>query len=150
MITEYQVSELVPHSGKMSLLTRITGYGEDWLTAQVLIKSDTMFADARGVPAWVGLEYLAQAIGAFAGLQERLQGSEPKVGFLLGSRKYSCTTDYFCLGDSIDVKVVRNMQADNGLSAFDGHLVGSGYEATARLNVFQPENAAEFLRNVKG
>lgn len=148
MTFEYTVAELVPHSGKMSLLSEITGYGEDWLSARVDISQDSMFADSRGVPAWVGLEYLAQAIGAYAGLQERLKGETPKLGFLLGSRKYSCSRDYFALGDSLELKVIRNMQAENGLSAFDCHLSGGDYEASASLNVFQPEDADKFLQEV--
>lgn len=146
MISEYQVADLVPHSGRMSLLTSITGHGEDWLSAQVVITQDSMFADSKGVPAWVGLEYLAQAIGAFAGLQERLNGESPKLGFLLGTRKYICSTDYFLLGDQLELKVIRNMQAENGLSAFECHLQANSYTATASLNVFQPEDAERFLQ----
>lgn len=146
MISKYQVADLVPHSGRMSLLTAITGQGEDWLSAQVVITPDSMFADAKGVPSWVGLEYLAQAIGAFAGLQERLKGDSPKLGFLLGTRKYLCSTDYFLPGDELKLKVIRNMQAENGLSAFECHLEAAGYTATASLNVFQPEDAEQFLQ----
>ena len=146
MITEYEVDDLVPHSGQMSLLTAITDYGEDWLSARVDITADSMFADGRGVPSYVGLEYLAQAIGAFAGLQERLRGESPKLGFLLGTRKYSCSTDYFLPGDQLELKVVRNMQAENGLSAFECSLQGKDYRATASLNVFQPDDAEQFLQ----
>lgn len=146
MISEYRVADLVPHSGRMSLLTSITGHGEDRLTAQVVITKDSMFADSTGVPSWVGLEYLAQAIGAFAGLQERLNGGAPKLGFLLGTRKYLCSTDYFLPGDRLELTVIRNMQAENGLSAFECTLQGNGYTASASLNVFQPEDAEQFLQ----
>ncbi|RTE65965.1 hypothetical protein EH243_09795 [Amphritea opalescens] len=147
MKSEYQVADLVPHSGQMSLLTEITGYGDDWLTAQVTINENSIFADARGVPSWVGLEYLAQAIGAFAGLQERLKGEAPKLGFLLGTRKYICSKDYFVQGDQLVLKVIRNMQAENGLSAFECHLQGSDVTASASLNVFQPEDGEQFLKD---
>ncbi|WP_315982756.1 hypothetical protein [Aliamphritea spongicola] len=70
-MSEYSVSQLVPHSGKMSLLDEIIDYGDEWLEASVRIHAGAMFADDKGVPAWVGLEYLAQAVGAYAGLQER-------------------------------------------------------------------------------
>ena len=85
MISEYRVADLVPHSGRMSLLTSITDHDEDSLSAQVVITQDSMFADSQGVPSWVGLEYMAQAIGAFAGLQERLKGESPKLGFFIGN-----------------------------------------------------------------
>jgi len=159
MTSEYSVAELVPHSGKMSLLSEITGYGEDWLEAEVHITADSMFADLstdkKGVPSWVGMEYLAQAIGAYAGLQERLQGCEPKLGFLVGSRKYTCSTDYFALGQVLKIKVQRELQADNGLSVFDCQLQaaaqiegqGEAVEASANLNVFQPDDAEQFIQD---
>lgn len=149
MKAEFSVDELVPHSGQMSLLSDITGYGEDWLSAVVDISSSSMFADDKGVPAWVGLEYMAQAIGAFAGLQERQKGEEPKVGFLLGTRKFSIDVAYFSLGSRIQVKVTKNMQAENGLCAFDCELSGEGFTSEASLNIFQPDDANQFLRDAK-
>lgn len=142
----FSVDELVPHSGRMSLLSRVTKVEEDTLYAEVDINESATFAEASGVPAWVGLEYLAQAIGAYAGYQERTQGSVPKIGFLLGTRKYTSNCEYFPLGTTLTLKVCRNMQAENGLSAFDCELHADGIEASARLNVFQPDNAAEFLK----
>ena len=147
MKSEFNVAELVPHSGKMSLLSSIIEYGEDWLHAEVHITADSMFADAQGVPAWLGLEYLAQAVGAYAGLQERLNGGKPKLGFLLGSRKYLCSTDYFTFGQTLSLKVQREMQAENGLSVFQCILQGKEVEASATLNVFQPDDADKFLQD---
>lgn len=149
MESQYSVADLVPHSGKMSLLSAITSYGEDWLEAEVCINADSMFVDERGVPAWLGMEYLAQAIGAYAGLQERLQGGIPKLGFLVGSRKYLSSTDYFSLGEVLSLRVEREMQAENGLSVFRCQLKGLGQdvEASTTLNVFQPEDAQQFLQD---
>lgn len=150
MTSSYSVAELVPHSGRMSLLTKIVDYGDDWLSAEVEIKADSMFADEYGVPAWVGIEYLAQAIGAYAGLQERLHGSVPKLGFLLGTRKYTSTKEYFAIGSKLTIKVSKNLQAENGLSAFDCILHSTDHcNAAARLNVFQPKNADEFLKGAQ-
>lgn len=145
MTSEFSVEELVPHSGRMSLLDRIVDYGEEWLHAEVRITTDSMFVDEQGVPAWIGLEYLAQTIGAFAGLQERLKGDKPKLGFLVGSRKYICSQDYFTIGQVLLLKVEREMETESGLNVFQCVLLGQGVEASARLNVFQPENADKFL-----
>lgn len=149
MTAEYGVEDLVPHSGKMSLLSEIVGYGDNWLEARVRIEPDSLFADEQGIPAWVGLEYLAQAVGAFAGLQERLIGGSPRIGFLLGSRKYLCSSDCFLLGDTLTLRVEEEMSGENGLSVFSGVLTGTAsfgnVKASARLNVFQPDDAAEFL-----
>ncbi len=89
---------------------------------------------------------VAQAVAAYAGLQERLQGGSPKIGFLLGTRKYKSSTDYFARGQKLSLKVEREMMAENGLSVFNCELKGDGVEASARLNVFQPEDGEAFLR----
>ena len=148
MKVEYSVAELVPHSGTMSLLTNIVDYGDDWLTAEVHITAESTFADNDGVPAWIGLEYMAQAIAAYGGRGERERGGLPKIGFLLGSRKYLCDADTFPLGQKLLVKVEVEMQAENGLHVFNCDLRGQGLSASAMVNVFQPDDVEKFLENL--
>ncbi len=144
----FSVEELVMHRGKMSLLDSIVDYGDNWLSAEVEINRNSMFADEHGVPGWVGMEYLAQAIGAYEGARQRLQGDIPKLGFLVGSRKYSCSVDYFEFDLVLSLYVECEMQSDNGLGVFRCILTGDGVEASANLNIFQPENAEVFLKGV--
>ena len=147
MKADFTIEEVVMHRGAMNLLDKILDYGDDWLKASLEIKENAMFADQRGVPAWVGMEYLAQTIGAYEGVQRRLQGSSPKLGFLVGSRKYRCNVDYFLPGQILSLYVEREMQAENGLGVFKCELTGQqGVEASANLNVYQPDNAEEFLK----
>jgi len=148
-MTNFSVDDLVPHSGLMSLLDRIVDYGDDWLEAQVDISDSSLFLEELGVPALVGLEYLAQAIAAFSGVEEQLKGDKPKLGFLLGTRKFECSTDYFKLGQTITLKVQREMKAENGLHVFQCVLSGEGLSATATINVFQPEDASKFIKEAK-
>lgn len=145
MTATYQVADLVPHSGKMSLLSRVVDYGEGWLMSEIDITAESMFADDHGVPAWIGLEYMAQTIAAYAGLQERIKGGAPKIGFLLGSRNYSANTDYFTRGQTIRVRTELEMVAANGLNVFNCVLEGNETRATAVVNVFQPDDAEKFL-----
>ena len=147
MKSGYQVADLVPHSGRMSLLSGIVDYGEGWLQAEVDITPESTFADADGVPAWIGLEYMAQAIAAYSGLQERRRGGSPKIGFLLGSRKYLCNAERFAIGQKIRVRVQPEVEGSNGLNVFNCELRGDGIEATALVNVFQPDDVEEFLQD---
>lgn len=150
MKREYRVEELVPHSGKMSLLSAIVDHGEGWLQAEVLISKESMFAEARGVPAWIGLEYMAQAIAAYSGLQERLQGGSPKIGFLLGSRKYLCNAERFAIGQKLVITVSPELEGSNGLNVFNAELQGDdGVSASAVVNVFQPDDAEQFLKEAQ-
>jgi predicted hotdog family 3-hydroxylacyl-ACP dehydratase len=144
--SEYSVADLVPHSGKMSLLSTILDYGEDWLQAEVVITAESMFADAQGVPAWIGLEYMAQAIAAYSGLKERLQDGRPRIGFLLGSRKYLCNAERFAIGQRLVVTVSPELEGSNGLNVFNAELHGDGISASAVVNVFQPDDADRFLQ----
>ena len=146
MKTEFSVADLVPHSGRMSLLDAILDYGDGWIKAEVHITPESMFADAKGVPAWIGMEYMAQAIAAYAGLQDRLKGEKPKIGLLLGSRKYICTSDYFTIGQTLSLTVNLELEADNGLNVCQCVLKGQGVEASASLNVFKPPNVDEFFQ----
>ena len=129
----------------MSLLTRIIDYGEDWLSAEIDIVPESVFADDEGVPAWVGLEYMAQAIAAYGGRKERETGGVPKIGFLLGSRKYECDAEVFAPGQKLEVRVQVEMISENGLNVFNCRLQGQGVSATAVVNVFQPDDAEKFL-----
>ena len=60
------IRSLVPHAGPMVLLDRVISVDEDSLLAEVRIRSDSLFCNTDGVGAWVGIEYMAQAIGAWA------------------------------------------------------------------------------------
>jgi predicted hotdog family 3-hydroxylacyl-ACP dehydratase len=147
--TSYSVAELVPHSGKMSLLSDIVDYGEDWLQAAVVITPGSTFADHEGVPAWIGLEYMAQTIAAYSGLQERLHGGKPRIGFLLGARKYSCNVERFAMGQRLLLKVIPEVLGGNGLNVFSCELHGDGVSASAVVNVFQPADADRFLQDAR-
>lgn len=129
----------------MSLLSRILNHGDGWLRAEVEITPESIFAEERGVPAWIGLEYMAQTIAAYAGLQERLVGKPPKIGFLLGTRNYTTSVDYFAPGQVLTITAEVEMVGANGLNVFDCEIRGKNVQAQAVVNVFQPDDAEKFL-----
>lgn len=134
------IAPFVPHQRRMCLLDRLLEVGEEHLRAEVTPNAESLFASATGIPGWVGLEWLAQAIAAWAGVQRVVGGQEPAVGFLLGTRRYQCTQPHFTFGEPITVDIFLDFRADNGLGAFRGQLLDSDDKviATAMLNVFQP------------
>jgi len=143
------IHSLVPHSGAMSLLDSFVAADEDNLTAQVTIRLESMFLEDGAVGAWVGVEYMAQAVAAHAGYAARQRGEPVRVGFLLGTRRYACAVPAFALGSTLTVHVHRALQGDNGLGAFDCRINdgASGQElATATITVFQPDNVEAFLQ----
>ena len=140
---------LVPHDGQMVLLDRVISCSAEALCAEVTITGASVFFDGAGVGAWVGIEYMAQAIAAQAGYCALLRGEAVKVGFLLGARRYQCSAPSFPLGSVLQVHAHHVLQGENGLGAFDCRIVHSGSGAvlaTATITVFQPDNVNEFLQ----
>lgn len=129
----------------MSLLDRVIDYEDDSLTAQVTIVKDSLFVEPSGVPAWVGIEYMAQAIAAYSGMMARSAGQKVSIGFLIGTRKYTCNQPYFPLGSTLKVSVHEELLGDNGLGVFRCKITADNIEANASLSVFQPNNLDEFL-----
>ncbi|MFC4160470.1 ApeP family dehydratase [Chitinimonas lacunae] len=141
------IDRIVPHGGAMSLLDRPLAGGDDWLRAEVTIRPDSLFFDGRGVGGWVGVEYMAQAVAAWAGWRARLRGEAPRIGFLLGTRRYECSRPCFVAGEVLNVTVRREFQADNGLGQFDCRIEIDGVTvANAALTVFEPQDAETFLK----
>lgn len=136
------IAPFVPHQGPMCLLDRLLEMGEEHLVAEVMPRHDDLFATAEGIPGWVGLEWLAQGVAAWAGVQARDSGQAPRIGFLLGTRRYQSDVVHFAFACPVRVEVTLDYRAGNGLGAFRGRLLDQAGEplATATLNVFQPES----------
>lgn len=135
------VAELVPHSGALVLLDRVLEAGDDHLLATLTVRADGLYNHGDRVPAWVGMEYMGQAIAACAGLRARHRNKPVKPGFLLGTRRYQPRHPDFIVGATLTVRVTRVLGDDAGMGVFDCELrEGSETLVSARLNVFQPSD----------
>ncbi|NIB44237.1 hypothetical protein HBA55_31850 [Pseudomaricurvus alkylphenolicus] len=142
---EFDVREIVPHSGTMSLLDQVLECDEEALSAIVEIRQDSLFVTEGGVPAAIGIEYMAQAVAAWAGVQDRRAGRDVSIGFLVGTRRYRSSHPFFAVGSRLRISVRRELQGDNGLSVFDCRIENDQLEVSANLNVFQPDDVDAFL-----
>lgn len=143
------IAALVPHAGPMRLLDEVIACDARGLTARVTPRRDSLLVDLAhpdaGVPVWVGLEWMAQAVAAWAGINR--PDAAPRPGLLLGTRRYSATCDHLPFGASLEVSIALDFQADNGLGTFNGRLLcGDECLAEATLNVFQPSDSDPLLR----
>ena len=107
MNTLYAIEEVVPHRQDMCLLERITHWDQDTIEAELVVPDAGLFVEEGQVPAWVGIEYMAQAIAAWAGCRARAAGKPPQLGFLLGSRRYSSPRSSFPSGSRLRVQALR-------------------------------------------
>lgn len=146
MQNHFSIDQLVPHQGAMCLLSRIIDYGEDWIRAEVDITDTSTFVRQEGVPAWIGIEYMAQAVAAFSGIKQQQVKQPPRIGFLLGTRRYHCNSAFFAIGQTLTIEAHREMQAENGLHVFRCVLSGEEVEAQAKLNIFEPEDAQRYAQ----
>ena len=146
----YDIERVVPHRGTMRLVDRLVAWGEDSVAVEVRVPDEGPFCHAEGVPAWVGVEYMAQAIAAWAGCHARASGREPSIGFLLGTRRYESRASWFRAGALLRGEATRELLGDNGLGMFSCRILGDGEElATANVSVFEPPDAMAYLESTQ-
>ena len=139
-----EVEQVLPHSGQMVLLDRVIDYDESSVVSEVDVDSLTLFMTPSGLPAYVGIEVMAQSIAAWSGLIRRTKNQSPKPGFLLGTRKYECQLPYFPKGSTLRVHAAEIIN-NEGLATFACRLQYGGNSmsqcsrdllAEARISVF--------------
>ncbi len=136
---QYLVAEVVPQSGGMILIDEIIEYNDNSLLASVTITDSSLFVDPTcGVPGWVGIEYMAQTVAAWAGIQAKTRNESIKPGFLLGTRKYIANKSYFAIGSQLLITVQQTYR-DDELGVFDCKIENNQLIAKATLNVYQPK-----------
>ena len=122
MIEKEELAGLVPHKGRMLLLTRINEYNleEQTLHAEYHITEDCLFYDAAvgGVPAWVAFEFMAQAIAALSGLRGRQRAEKPSIGFILGVSSLQIGLPFFTTGSTVELKVKESGCMDQVFSFY--------------------------------
>ena len=141
----YPVADLLPHAPPMLLLDAVLGYDTGRLQAVVTIRDDSLFFRGEGVPAHIAIEYMAQACGALAGI-EALSANKPvRLGFLLGTRNFRSTRDFFRAGERLLISVDEVFR-DVEMGVFEGRVsVDEVILATATLNVYQPQDEGNIL-----
>lgn len=139
------IEELVRHRGQMLLIDRLVEVSTSHAIGEVTVtSSSSFFRRDRGVPAYVGLEYMAQTVAGFDGALRLESGEPPVVGFLLGTRRYASRVKYF-LADTLLSVHVNMVFSDGGMASFECVISAFGEElVTASLNVYRPEKG-EFI-----
>ncbi|NRA53003.1 MAG: 3-hydroxylacyl-ACP dehydratase [Gammaproteobacteria bacterium] len=133
----------------MILVDQLLDYHAKGGRCRVTITPQSAFydTDSKGVASYIGSEYMAQTIAAYAGALALDNDKQVKIGFLLGTRKYETFTPLFDLGDELEITVVELIQEESGLSVFDCIIKrAEQVVAQAKINVFQPDEPEQFLK----
>ena len=133
------IAELLPQAAPMLLLDAVLGWETDRLDASVTIRADSPFSHAgKGVPAHIGIEYMAQACGALSGIEARAAGRPVRIGYLLGTRHFLAAVDWFPQDAQLTVRVSAAFR-DGDMGVFDCVIFSAGRElAAAQLTVHEP------------
>jgi len=140
------INEFIVHRPPMRLLDRIISISENDALAETVVRSDNPFFEpGRGLPAYVGLEMMAQAIAAIDGRKRRASGLPANIGFLLGCRRYLSKRASFAENEKLTVAATM-VFGDGAMFAFDCRLDDEqGEVATANLKVYAPADPQAFL-----
>jgi len=135
------ILEMIPHREPMLLINNIESVDQKSSQASVIIDSETPFyQEDKGVPAWIGLEYMGQTAALIAGHQVKEGLSEPHLGFLMGSRKYETVVEYFKPQSNLTVVCEEAALVGESLATFNCTISNShtgAILATALLSVFR-------------
>ena len=117
-----QPAVLLPHSGRMVLLDEVLSYDSNSLHAVCTIRPDCILLPdgANVLPGWLGMEIMAQGVGAWAGAHALDAGRPVQLGFLLGTRKLTFGLPEIPVGIVLDVQINLSWQ-DNAtnMGVFD-------------------------------
>src|SRR2546428_8966610 len=101
------VTALLPHAPPMVLLDEVLEHEGDCMACSVTVREGAPFVRDGRVATVVALEYMAQCIAAFAGLDALASGDGPRIGFLIGCRELQLLRDAIPVGTTLAIEVKR-------------------------------------------
>lgn len=137
-------AEYLPHDEPMVLVEEVISVTDESACCRVVVSQQGILAPFLNVdgelPAWFGIEIIAQTIGVWSGWHSRqTHHGKPSPGMLLGGRGYRCNQAVFPAGAELIVTVTLLMR-DEKIGSFDGLITINGERyASGRLNTYQPD-----------
>jgi len=144
------VEQLLPHRSPMILIDRLVEANEQEGTCEVTITPQSMFLEAAGVPAFVGIEYMAQSIAAHSGYQHYLANEPIAVGLLMGTRRLEMSCQFFELSQTLRIHV-SHIWGKHELMRFRCTITSATTGTLlqqAELHVFKPKTVQSYLEGV--
>lgn len=139
-------SLFVLHRAPMLFLERLTAIGAEFAECEWEVREDfPLVVPGHGVPAYAGIEYMAQCVAVHSGARASVRGLEPPLGLLLGTRNYECAVPYFEVGDRFRAACEELVRDSQGMGSFACRIESEGTViAKANLAVFEtPEETDE-------
>lgn len=139
------LSEMLPHRPPMLLLTAVDHADAEAIVCRVQLEEGAAFVREGRAGAHVAIEYMAQAVAAFAGSRSLAEGRPVEVGYLIGARDVTFEVDWLYVGDELTVEA-RRVWGDDVLGSFNCRVSRAGAPiAEGSLNVYRGSlDAAHF------
>jgi predicted hotdog family 3-hydroxylacyl-ACP dehydratase len=149
VIENEELAALMPHRGKMFLISRVIEYDINarTLRSEYDVSQNCLFYDPGldGVPSYACFEFMAQAVSSLSGLTGKILGKPPVMGFILSVSSLEIKVPLFRPGDTIQVEI-NGQQALDTVSTFHCIAKAGGREAVkATLMVMDVENPGELI-----
>jgi predicted hotdog family 3-hydroxylacyl-ACP dehydratase len=135
----------LPHAAPMVLVDEVIAVSDEQARCRVKVSADSVLAPfltpEGALPAWFGIEIIAQTIGVWSGWHGHRQHQQsPRPGMLLGGRGYRCQQPVFPADSVLDISITLLMR-DEKIGSFEGVISLEGdIWASGRLNTYQPDD----------
>ncbi|MBO7420210.1 MAG: 3-hydroxylacyl-ACP dehydratase [Spirochaetaceae bacterium] len=149
-----ELINLLPHKGKMFLLSRVISYDikSYSITTEYDIKKECIFYEPEndGVPCWVAFELMAQSISAMSGIAHHIRGDSPLPGVILSVVGFDSSVSYFKNNTTVRISVSQDfMDEATRVSRYICRLYTSPDDetpsVTANLSVMEVQNVSAFF-----
>lgn len=133
------IQEFLRHRAPMLLLDRLVEIGPEFAVCEWQVSDSNIFASPDlGVPAYIGVEYMAQCIAVLAGALARANKQQVPLGYLLGTRSFRSSITYFPVGLRYQVVCRELIHNGFGMRSYECEITQRGGPvAQARLNVLE-------------
>ena len=149
IIENEELAGLLPHKGKMLLISRVVEYDINarTLSSEYDVCETCVFYDPglEGVPAYAGFEFMAQAISALSGLTGKILGMPPMMGFILSVSSLEIKLPLFRPGDIIQIEVKEQQRIDTVSTFHCIAMTGNNEAARAKVMVMDVEDPLVFI-----
>ena len=121
----------------MLLLDEVVAWDDAHTECRVFLRDDSPFVASGRVASTLAIEYMAQCIAVFVGMEAYLRGEAIPLGFLVGARDISLPPDGFRVGDELSVQAAP-IWGGQTIGSFECKVERGG-EVMARgsLNVYR-------------
>ena len=149
MTAVYSIEQVLPHTGRMRLLDELLDHTDEGITTALTIRADSVLCDSNGVPAWVGMEYMAQTACIYSGVRLLDAGQKPAISALLGTRSYKVQVPSFAIGTRLIVDARLVVRDDDDLAVFACSIRDAATQtelAVGDIKAIRPANIHELIK----